>query len=113
MAPITTTETIAKIISDRCKLAGGALTTEQVQEILKPKFALLTASLEVAAETLQQLSKGEGDWRFSLGDGVTALVNFSGSPTKKHLEAFVKVFTVMANSYIETEEPKETLRGHE
>jgi hypothetical protein len=95
---------IAQRIADWAKAGGGRnLEAGEVQAILEPWLTQAKSGLDQAVRTMQALSKGEGDWRFSLGDGLIAVVNFSGPVKRQHLAAFVKVFSVMAEAYVEAD----------
>lgn len=99
---MTDTILIARRIAEFARVAKGEVTAEQIQALLEPDFARVRAAFEQLARTFTSLTKGEGDWRFSLGDGLTAIVKFTGPAIeKRHLAAFVKVFTAMAESYVE------------
>lgn len=76
------------------------LTKDQVADVLKPWSEQQSEAVRAACKSLHNLMKSEGDWKFQVADGMTATVHFSGTPDKKHLKAFVAVFTVMADSYV-------------
>ncbi len=90
-------ESIA-LLSDR-----GKPSRDQVVAILEPWSKQQAETLNAACSSLHNLMKSEGDWKFQVADGMTATVHFSGTPNKAHLKAFVAVFSVMADSYCETD----------
>lgn len=95
---------IAQVIAEVCR--NGDATADQIQALLEPTFAELRKNLDQAASTMVSLSKSEGDWRFSLGDGVAAIVKFTGPQLqKRHIAAFVKVFSAMAEAYVDAADP--------
>src|ERR1017187_8016257 len=95
-----TLDQIADVIAKRAQ-SGNGLDAANAKELLRPMINEMRTNLDACAKTMLALSKPEGDWRLSLGDGMTAIVNFSNAPSLRHLRAFVKVFTAMAEAYVE------------
>ena len=97
---ITFDETVNRI-DDLSK--NGTINRKEIESILRPYTDDMMAMSKTICSQLHNLMKGEGDWRFNLADGIVVTVNFSQTPQKKHLKAFVSVFTVMADSFVEPE----------
>lgn len=79
----------------------GRITEESATKICEPFIAELTANLDAVLASFVALNKNEPDWKLSLADGLTVTVKFSAKPQKAHLAAFVKVFSVMVESFVE------------